>query len=331
MSKENRQYLPGHILATVESTLTTMKTILHQKTMTDRVVDKLRNSEFFTTYRDAFLKATNLPLSLETASEEGWRPCHGTENTNRFCQLLNKGDKACAGCSLACHGLAHDAENHLVSMRCFAGLSETAIPVRCGAQTIAFLSTGQVFNEAPKKRAFDRVHKILAEDGRKERQLTQLKKAYFNTPVVSLEQYRGITTLLAAFSLQLSTLASRVALEEENEPAPVGKAKQYISAHLDEKVTLEIIADHVGVSTFYFCKIFKSTTGMTLTEYINRRRVERAKHLLLRPNTPVTRIAYDVGYQSLSQFNRSFLKYAGCSPTVFREHETRGETLPLVA
>lgn len=57
---------------------------------------------------------------------------------------------------------------------------------------------------------------------------------------------------------------------------------------------------------------------MTLTEYVNRRRVEWAKRKLINPNTRVTEVAFDVGFQSVSQFNRSFLKYAGVSPTRYR-------------
>jgi AraC-like DNA-binding protein len=76
------------------------------------------------------------------------------------------------------------------------------------------------------------------------------------------------------------------------------------------------------VSSFYFCKIFKKSTGMTLTEYVNRRRIEWAKRKLVNPQARVTEVAYEVGYQSLSQFNRSFLKYVGVSPTRFREQQS---------
>ncbi len=299
--------------------------------MTERVLTKLRNSELFITYRDAFLKATGLPLSLEKADDNGWRPCCGTENSNAFCQLLNGGENPCSMCSMACHDLAHHAENHLASVRCFAGLNESAVPIRCGAQTVAFLSTGQIFHEKPKKKNFTSLRPTLKAEGRRELQLARLEKAYLDGTVVSLEQYRGITTLLAAFSMQLSALGSRLVLEEENEPMPVRMAKQFINLHLEDKITLEEVADHCSVSTFYFCKLFKTTTGMTLTEYVNRRRIESAKRLLLQPGTRVTRVAYDVGYQSLSQFNRSFLKYAGCSPTVFRDRERKGEGLLLAA
>jgi len=292
--------------------------------LNERVLAKLKESELYKTYHDAFLHATGLPLSLEIADDEGWMPCQGNENANKFCQLLNS-KSACDQCALACGTLSRDADDHVETLQCFAGLSETVVPVRSGAQTIAFLSTGQVFHEVPGDKTFSKIRDLLAAEGRSEKELRLLEDAYLDSAVINLEQYRGITTLLAAFSLQLSGLASNLALEEESEPEPVRLAKQYINANLDDKVTLDEVAEHVHVSTFYFCKIFKATTGMTLTEYVNRRRVERAKHMLRNPDLRITEIAYEVGYQSLSQFNRSFLKYAGSSPSDFRHTQCTGQ------
>ncbi|MEM6280322.1 MAG: helix-turn-helix transcriptional regulator, partial [Verrucomicrobiota bacterium] len=88
-----------------------------------------------------------------------------------------------------------------------------------------------------------------------------------------------------------------------------------------DKISLESVAKHVGVSPYYFCKVFKQSAGMTLTEFVNRRRIEWAKRRLLNPQARVTEVAFDVGFQSISQFNRSFLKYVGQSPTRFRDHQ----------
>jgi AraC-like DNA-binding protein len=72
------------------------------------------------------------------------------------------------------------------------------------------------------------------------------------------------------------------------------------------------------VSTFYFCKMFKKATGLTFTDYLGRIRVEKAKNLLLNPHLRVSEIAYTVGFQSLTHFNRVFRKLTGESPTDFR-------------
>ena len=72
-------------------------------------------------------------------------------------------------------------------------------------------------------------------------------------------------------------------------------------------------------STFYFCKMFKKITGINFTDYVSRMRVENAKNLLLNPNLRVSEIAYEVGFQSLTHFNRVFRALVGKAPSAFRE------------
>ncbi len=79
------------------------------------------------------------------------------------------------------------------------------------------------------------------------------------------------------------------------------------------------MAGAVNTSTFYFCKMFKKATGITFTDYLSRVRIEKAKNLLLNPNMRISEIAYAVGFQSLTHFNRMFHKLAGRSPTEYRE------------
>ena len=62
------------------------------------------------------------------------------------------------------------------------------------------------------------------------------------------------------------------------------------------------------------------TTGATFTEFVSRTRIERAKNLLLNPNLRISEIAYEIGFQSLTHFNRVFRKIVGESPTDYRGH-----------
>jgi AraC-like DNA-binding protein len=104
----------------------------------------------------------------------------------------------------------------------------------------------------------------------------------------------------------------------DTDPDAVRKGKQFILDHLTESLGLDEVSQHAGVSPFHFCKVFKRTTGLTFTEFVNRARVEHAKRLLLKPQARITEVAYDVGFQSLSQFNRSFRRVTDKSPTEFR-------------
>ena len=60
--------------------------------------------------------------------------------------------------------------------------------------------------------------------------------------------------------------------------------------------------------------------GINFIDYVVRVRTEKAKHLLLNPNLRISEIAYEVGFQSLTHFNRVFKKLIGESPTVYRGH-----------
>jgi len=73
--------------------------------------------------------------------------------------------------------------------------------------------------------------------------------------------------------------------------------------------------------------VFKKTTGLTFTDYLSRVRIEKAKTLLLNPHLRISEIAYDVGFQSLTHFNRMFRKIAGISPTKYRDSKSIGHLL----
>lgn len=81
-----------------------------------------------------------------------------------------------------------------------------------------------------------------------------------------------------------------------------------------------MVARHAGMSTFYFCKKFKKATGLNFTDYLSRLRIENAKDFLLNRNYRISEIAYAVGFQSLTHFNRVFKRVAGQSPTEYRQH-----------
>ena len=100
----------------------------------------------------------------------------------------------------------------------------------------------------------------------------------------------------------------------------VQKARAYIAAHKNEPLNLSAVAQAAGASVFHFCKVFHKTTGLKFTDYVARVRLEDARTQLLNPNRRISEIAYDVGFQSLTQFNRMFKRVFGQSPTEFRAH-----------
>lgn len=201
---------------------------------------------------------------------------------------------------------------------CPNGLSETAVPVRQGEVTIGFLQSGQVLHQSPTPSQFKRVAKNLAAHGVEAGE--DVKEAFFKTTVLSQKRLNSIAQLLSSFAQHLSIQSNQIAIQKIHaEPPVITRAKQYIQDHQTEELSLAQVAKSVNTSVFYFCKLFKKATGVNFTEYVSRSRVEKAKNLLLNPNLRVSEIAYEVGFQSLTHFNRVFKKITGESPTHYRE------------
>jgi AraC-like DNA-binding protein len=285
--------------------------------------ERLKQSELFRVYQDAFRTATGLPLRLLGADPDHWCLDENSVNRSPFCEKLNHCHAACAACVETNRRLMHEVEvGGPGTCHCFAGLTSTAIPVKMGATIVGFLRTGQVFSRTPTEHDFD---EFLGKLGRKqvdEETRTTLHQAYFQTRTVSPERYASMVKLLESFAHQLGQHAESLAIiEEGSEPAAIAKARKYIHQRLDEPLPLGSVARIAGLSESHFCRLFKDATGLTLTDYVNRCRVEWAKKELLKPEMRVSEIAFQVGYQSLSQFNRSFARIVGSSPTRWRQDQ----------
>ncbi|MCX6874529.1 MAG: helix-turn-helix domain-containing protein [Verrucomicrobia bacterium] len=297
-------------------------TIQAHKSFENTLFERITQSDRFKTYQDAFRLTTGLPLRLVSADPDNW--CLDDQSVNRspFCEALNLCGTANDACEETNRRLMREAEvNGPSTCNCFAGLCATAVPVKMGISVVGYLKTGQVFTKVPDETQF---REILGSLGRKtlsESAIAHLKKAYLNTRAVEPQRYEGMVTLLQTFAEQLSEYVESLAIiEEGSEPAAIARARKFIHSNVDQPLPLGHVAREAGLSESHFCRLFKESTGLTLTDYVNRCRIDWAKRELLRPVVRISEIAFLVGYQSLSQFNRSFARIVGFSPTQFRRN-----------
>ncbi len=100
----------------------------------------------------------------------------------------------------------------------------------------------------------------------------------------------------------------------------IDKAILFIAKNFNSECSLEIIANEVGLSKFYFHRIFKIETHETLNEYVHRLRMEHAVHLFkMYSYLANTDVAFQCGYQSPNEFARVFKRHFNCSPTEFKK------------
>jgi two-component system, response regulator YesN len=98
----------------------------------------------------------------------------------------------------------------------------------------------------------------------------------------------------------------------------IRRALTYITEHFTEPITLADVARAARLSRFHFCRLFHQETTVPFHDYLQELRIARAKILLADRYLRVSEIAYAVGFNDLSHFDRTFRKVVGCSPTSYR-------------
>lgn len=97
----------------------------------------------------------------------------------------------------------------------------------------------------------------------------------------------------------------------------------YIGIHINEKLSINELAERAGYSEYYFSRKFKQEMGCTLTEYIMREKIERAKVLLSTTSMSIMEISIELSFNSRSYFSDTFQKNTGISPGEYRKQNVR--------
>ncbi len=97
----------------------------------------------------------------------------------------------------------------------------------------------------------------------------------------------------------------------------ISRVCDYIDEHCTESLTLEHLSEIGGYSPYHFSRLFKEYKNDTVYNYITKRRIMYAEHLLMLPELNITQVAVNSGFDSISTFNRIFKNYKKCTPTQF--------------
>lgn len=118
---------------------------------------------------------------------------------------------------------------------------------------------------------------------------------------------------------QIASTAYHNTLSQKFE-SRINKVCLFLQAHFSEPISLQQVADLVFMSESNFCKFFKKATSTTFSDYLNDLRINEACNLLLYTDLDINKIAHSCGFESLSYFNRVFLKKKNMTPSLFRRH-----------
>jgi AraC-like DNA-binding protein len=141
----------------------------------------------------------------------------------------------------------------------------------------------------------------------------------------SLSHFDQLLNLLEVFQI-LATSKEVTRLNDQDtslklfmdDKIRMGSVYKYIHANYDKSPDVNDVAGSVHLSTAAFCRYFKKQTKMTFTDFVNQYRITQAKTLLLK-DLSVSEACYEVGFESLSYFNKLFKKLSGENPSAFKK------------
>lgn len=101
----------------------------------------------------------------------------------------------------------------------------------------------------------------------------------------------------------------------------VKAAEEFMSLNFDSDITVDMIAEHVGISRAYLQRLYKESRQKSIIDKINELRINKAKFLLISSSLSIVDIAVNVGFNNRQHFTHIFSRSAGCSPGEFRKKE----------
>ncbi len=276
-----------------------------------------------------------------------------------FCSVIRENPISCKRChkcdSLA--GLEATRLNRPFIYLCHCGIVDVAVPIIVGNQYLGAMMFGQVRLAHGSDAKVERlVNEISSFSGESEQAATDLKELYHRLPEMEYERIKNIADTLNAIvqyivdkavenraeklsyewklrslpgSMQdLPVEIAELYLPEENDSteehlvlknSPVYPAVLYVDAHLNELISMQEMAELCHLSRSYFSRLFRQEVGENFVDYVNRRKVSRAKELLRTSAKSVGAIAGELGFVDTSYFVKLFKRFEGITPLSYRK------------
>ncbi|RKP55116.1 response regulator [Cohnella endophytica] len=147
-----------------------------------------------------------------------------------------------------------------------------------------------------------------------------------------IDQHHGIRDTLQVINRLVDQSLESV-MRKKTSDVLMLSARDYIERNLSAELSIDLLADYLGISGSYFSLLFKQHIGETFVEYVTKQRMEMAKSMLALSDKSVTQVGQMVGYAERRYFTRVFSKYTGMLPSEYRDrqHNQSGAELPAWA
>ena len=129
------------------------------------------------------------------------------------------------------------------------------------------------------------------------------------------------------YLFDISDIIFKLQSEEQKKRADnaIDYIQKYIEGHLSDDLSLVRLAEKVYLNPSYLSRLYKQTTGTTLSDFIDNARIKKAKELLKKENVKIHEVSKAVGYETAASFTRFFRKIIGCSPQEYHDTSILGK------
>lgn len=236
-----------------------------------------------------------------------------------LCRRLKKSAAGRDLCRRTCLLLLEEARGATREARCVAGTTFCAVPLRSSAGLLGFLVAAGFYAARPNAHARNRYRHLFERAGI-HLAPAEIEKLCAGTKLLAPPR---ITSLRHVLEIAAGYLVKELSLELFQKggdlPKPILRACQLIRERFRDDPAQEEIARAVGLSTSHFSRLFHRRTGLRYKEYVNEVRLQETRRALRETDHAVTRIAFDAGYRSISQFNRQFKSHYAVTPRDYRK------------
>ncbi|HBQ64613.1 MAG TPA: hypothetical protein DD727_06775 [Clostridiales bacterium] len=234
-------------------------------------------------------------------------------NMTDFCTLIKTDEGACERCRQSDREAIRLAAStgHMQIHPCHAGLTEAYSPIIHDGRILGYLMLGQVLTQPPTKELWDELKKRFTH---MKIDLGDLEEAFYRLNWIPVEKIQAAARLIdmSAKFILIDHMA-RI-----REPGMIDRIVEYTEKNLARPIRIHDLSNHLDLSISYVSHVIKDHFGRSFTEYLNMKRLEKARELLENTKDPVIKISAETGISDPNYFSRLFKKYTGLSPSQCR-------------
>lgn len=230
-----------------------------------------------------------------------------------FClqvQSTKEGKSICDNLNWRAQVVATNFKDNYI-YKCRYGLIEIVVPIYLSNRYLGSLYCGNFFEKKPDEKGWEEIKNLIPPGT----DTDKAREAYLKADYINTQKTYDLQVLLGMLAKSMADLIDM----DNHKFSSYDKILEYIDKNFQRDITLDDLSELSGFNASYISQLFRKRTDLTLTEFVSRVRVKKAKDLLLHSDMTIGEIAFAVGFKDQNYFSRVFKHHEGCTPNEYRK------------